>query len=123
MGLFSLLSIIIACLGLFGLASFSIVKRTKEIGVRKVNGARVIDLILLLCKDYTRLVGIATAVALPLIYILMNKWLDGYVYRTHLTVTDMVAPLLIILAITFITLSYHVVRTARSNPVETLRDE
>lgn len=123
MGLFGLLSIIIACLGLFGLASFSIVKRTKEIGVRKVNGARIIDLILLLCKDYTRLVAIATAFAVPLIYILMNKWLKGYVYRTNLTISDMIAPLLIILIITMITLSYHVLRTAQSNPIEALRDE
>jgi len=123
LGLFSLLSIVIAGLGLFGLASFSITKRTKEIGVRKVNGARIFDLLLLLFKDYTRLIAVASAVAIPLIYILMAKWLDGYAYRTHITWMDVVVPLLIILFITLLTLSYHVIRTARANPVEALRDE
>jgi putative ABC transport system permease protein len=121
--LFSILSIVIAGLGLFGLASFSVVKRTKEIGVRKVNGARVIDLLLLLITDYARLVGIAVAIAIPLIYILMSRWLNGYVYRTHLTVWDMLLPIIIILVITLMTLSYHVIKTVRANPVEALRAE
>ncbi|HEY4788827.1 MAG TPA: ABC transporter permease [Bacteroidales bacterium] len=123
LGLFSLLSVIIASLGLFGLASFSIVKRTKEIGVRKVNGARVIDLILLLIKDYTRLIVVAMVIAIPLIDVLMNKWLGSYVYRTRLTLWDMLLPLAIIFVIMLITLSYHVVRTTRTNPVEALKDE
>jgi ABC-type antimicrobial peptide transport system, permease component len=123
LGMFSILSIIIAALGLFGLASFSIVKRTKEIGVRKANGARIVDLLLLLVKDYAKLVGIAMMVAIPLIYILMNSWLNGYVYRTRLMVWDVLFPLILIFSITLITLSYHVLKTAKANPVVALRDE
>jgi putative ABC transport system permease protein len=76
--LFSSIAIIIACLGLFGLASFGIVQRTKEIGIRKVLGARILALIHLLFKEYAILIAVASAIAIPLVYIIMNDWLAGF---------------------------------------------
>ncbi len=121
--LFSLLSMIIAGMGVFGLSSFSMAKRTKEIGIRKVNGAKVTDLMLLMILRYLRLFITAVIVAIPIIWLGMNKWLSNYAYRINLAWDDAIVPIVITLFIILLTLSYHVLRTVSANPVDALKDE
>jgi putative ABC transport system permease protein len=120
---FSILSMIIAAMGVFGLASYSMAKRTKEIGVRKVNGARVSDLMLLMIIRYLRLFFISVVIAIPIIWIGMSKWLSYYAYSVHLGLRDMIIPILITLIIILLTLSYHVMRVVKANPVDAIKDE
>jgi putative ABC transport system permease protein len=120
---FSLLAVVIACLGLFGLASFTAERRTKEIGVRKVLGASVPGIVLLLSKDFTRLVLIAFIVASPVAYFAMERWLQNFAYRIDLGVGVFLAAGVLVLAIAWLTVSYQSIRAARVNPVESLRYE
>ncbi len=117
------LAILIACVGLFGLAAFMAEQRTKEIGVRKVLGASVQNLVLLLSKDFTKLVLIAFVIAAPLAYWGMNRWLQDFAYRIDISfVTIMIAGVLAS-AITWLTVSYQALKAALANPVEALRYE
>ncbi|HMB91368.1 MAG TPA: ABC transporter permease [Rhodothermales bacterium] len=120
---FALLAIGIACLGLLGLAAFMAERRTKEVGVRKVLGASVPGIVLLLSKDFARLVLIAFVVAAPVAYIAMHRWLDSFVYRIDLGVGVFLAAGVFVLAIAWLTVSYQSIRAARVNPVESLRYE
>jgi putative ABC transport system permease protein len=122
-GGFTMLAILIACLGLFGLASFIAEQRTKEIGVRKVLGASVQQVILLLSKDFTRLVAIAFVIAAPVAYFAMNKWLQDFAYRTDLNPAIFVLAGVLALLIAWLTVSYQAVKAALTNPVEALRYE
>jgi putative ABC transport system permease protein len=122
-GGFTMLAILIACLGLFGLASFIAEQRTKEIGVRKVLGATVQQVILLLSKDFTRLVAIAFVIAVPVAYFAMNKWLQDFAYRTALSPAIFVLAGVLALMIAWLTVSYQAVKAALANPVEALRYE
>jgi putative ABC transport system permease protein len=122
-GLFSGLAIFIACLGLFGLSLYTITQRTKEIGVRKVLGASVHHIVLLLSKDFIKLVGIATIIAFPTAWWVMNNWLGDFAYRIDLAWWFFAAAALLALVIAMATISFHAIRSALSNPVNSLRSE
>lgn len=120
---FSAIAIVIACLGLFGLASFSIQRRTKEIGIRKVLGASLSRVMLLLTKEYVWLLVIANLVAWPVAYISMNRWLNDFAYHTDLSVWIFLAAGGAVLLIALATVSYHSIRAGTVNPVQSLRSE
>jgi putative ABC transport system permease protein len=122
-GNFTFLAIFIACLGLFGLASFAMQQRTKEIGVRKVLGASVTNIVLILSKDFTRLVFLAFVVACPLAYFAMNNWLQNFAYRTEISVVIFLLAGALGLAIAWLTVSYQAIKAALANPVDSLRYE
>lgn len=120
---FALLSIFIACLGLFGLAAFIAEQRTKEIGIRKVLGASITNIIVLLSKDFTKLVIIAIIIAAPVGYYLMGKWLEDFAYRIDLSWWIFTLAGLLLLIIAIATVCAKALRASRSNPVEALRYE
>jgi len=120
---FTVLAIVIACLGLFGLATFTAEQRTKEIGIRKVLGAPVGRLFLMMTSDFARWVLLASLIALPLAYYGMSRWLEGFEYRTAIGAGSLLLALLIVLGIALLTVSYQAFRTARINPVKTLKYE
>jgi putative ABC transport system permease protein len=120
---FTLLAIFLACLGLFGLTAISTTQRTKEIGIRKVLGANFITLNAMLLKQYTKWVALANIIAWPTAYILMENWLQNYAYKINLGVTYFITAGIIALGISILTISYLAIRTARSNPVNSLRYE
>lgn len=121
--IFSLLAIFIACLGLFGLASFTAEQRTKEIGVRKVLGASVGGIVVLLSKDFARLVGIAFVVAVPVAYLAMDRWLNDFAYRIDIGINTFVVAGILALVIAVLTVSYQSIKSALANPVKSLRYE
>ena len=123
MGLFSLLAVFIACLGLFGLASYTVERRTKEIGIRKVHGAGISQIVFLLTKDFIRWVIIANIIAWPLAYYVMQKWLDNFAYRINIGWTVFVMAAAAALIIALLTISFQSIKAARANPVKTLRYE
>jgi putative ABC transport system permease protein len=122
-GLFAGLAIFISCLGLFGLASFMTEQRTKEIGVRKVLGASVLNLWGLLSKDFVLLVMTAFAIATPIAYYFLDNWLQKYAYRTEISWWIFVASGAGALIITLLTVSYQSIKAALMNPVKSLRSE
>jgi putative ABC transport system permease protein len=117
------LAIFISCLGLFGLVSFTASQRTKEIGIRKVLGASVQQIVMLLSKDFILLVVLAFVIALPVALYASNQWLSSFPYRTDLPIWMFVVTGLAALMIAFITVSLQTVRAATVNPVESLRNE
>ena len=117
------LTIFIACLGLFGLASYVIQRRTKEIGLRKVLGASVTNLLLLLVKGFASQVVIAFMVATPIAYLLMKKWLGFFTYKISLGAGNFLLAGIITLMIAILTISYRAFKTSNVNPAETLRTE
>ena len=121
--LFATVAIIISCLGLLGLASFTAEQRTKEIGVRKVLGASVGHLVVLLSQDFTKLVLLGFLIASPLAYYLMNEWLQGFAYQTELSVGTFAVAGIAALLIAWLTVGYQSIRAARANPVHSLRSE
>ena len=123
LGVFSLLAIFVACMGLFGLVAFMVQSRTKEIGVRKVLGASTSHLVMLLSREFLLLILVASVVAWPIAYYLMRDWLSGFAYRTSLTVVPFVVSAMLALIIAFVTVSIQAVRAAQANPIEALRDE
>ena len=120
---FAILAIFISCLGLFGLASFVAEQRTKEIGIRKVLGATVMNLWTLLSKDFVFLVIISVLVATPIAYFFMNNWLQKYDYRTNISWWVFALSGLGVLIITLLTVSYQAIKAAVANPVKSLRTE
>ena len=120
---FTLLAILISCLGLFGLASFVAEQRTKEIGVRKVLGASVANLWTLLSKDFIKLVIIALLIAVPIAYYIMHNWLQKFNYRTTVSWEVFLIAGCGALFITIITVSVQAIRAAIANPVNSLRTE
>lgn len=120
---FAILAVFIACLGLFGLASYTAEQRTKEIGIRKILGASVSGVALLLSKEFTKWVLIANAIAWPIAYFALRFWLQGFAYRTDLTLTAFIVSMAISFFISLLTVSYQAVRTAIANPVDSLRYE
>jgi putative ABC transport system permease protein len=121
--LFTSLAILVACLGLFGLASFTTLQRTKEIGIRKILGASVGTILRLLYREFAVLLVIAFVVATPLAWITVSKWLNGYAFRINIHWAFFVLPFLGILIIAFITVSFQSVKAALANPVKSLRIE
>ncbi len=122
-GIFTGITIYIACLGLFGLASFTIVQRTKEIGMRKVLGASVSGIIVILSKEYVKWVVIANVFAWPFAYYFMRRWLEGFAYHTDLNIFVFIASGLLALAIALLTVSVQTFKAASANPVDSLRYE
>jgi putative ABC transport system permease protein len=120
---FSLLAVLIACLGLFGLASFSIEQRVKEIGIRKVMGATVLDVLVLLSKEYIWLIGIATLIAWPLAYYLIHQWMGNFVFHADIPWYAFVAAGFIVCVLALLTVNFKAIRAAQSNPVKSLRSE
>jgi len=122
-GLFAAIAIFIACLGLFGLVSFSAEQRTKEIGVRKVLGASRANILLLISKEFLVLFGLAFLIATPVAYLAMSRWLESFAYRTTMGVEIFLLAGLAALTIALLTVSYQSIRSATANPVEALRYE
>ena len=120
---FTTLAIFIACLGLFGLASHTVEQRTKEIGIRKVLGAGVSGLVILLSKTYIKLVLLANVVAWPAAFSLMRRWLQDFAYRIDLGVGIFLLSMLAAVVIALLTVSIHSIRAANSDPVKALRYE
>jgi len=122
-GLFSLLAIFISCLGLFGLASYMAEQRTKEIGIRKVLGASIMQLWALLSREFIVLVMISCLIASPPAFYFLNNWLDKYVYRISIGPLVFILAAIITVGVTVLTVSFHAVRAAMVNPVRSLRAE
>jgi len=120
---FTILTVFIACLGLFGLASFMAERRTKEIGIRKVLGAGVSGIMLLLTKEFAKWVVVANVVAWPAAYLVSKQWLQGFAYRIELGWEIFVCSALVALAIAVGTVSYQALKAATANPVKALRYE
>ena len=120
---FTLLSIFVACLGLFGLASYTAEQKTKEIGIRKVLGASVYGVVLLLFKQFGKLILIANIIAWPLAYYGLHKWLQNFFYRISVGLEIFVLSALLVLVIAFISISYQSIKAAVSNPADALRHE
>lgn len=121
--IFTVLAILIACLGLFGMASYTVEQRTKEIGIRKVFGANEGLVIGLISKDFILLVMAGIAIALPVAWYFMSNWLENYVYRTRIGIALLIATALLTLIITFLTISYKAYQAATTNPASSLKTE
>ncbi|WP_332368532.1 ABC transporter permease [Spirosoma telluris] len=120
---FTLLAVLIACLGLFGLAAFAAEQRTKEIGVRKVLGASVMSIVTMLSKDFLKLVLISIVIASPLAWYAMNQWLQGFAYKADIRWWIFALSGLIAIVIALLTVSFQSVKAALTNPVKSLRSE
>ena len=121
--IFTVLTILIACLGLFGLATFTAEQRAKEISIRKVMGASLSQLVFLMSKDFSRLVIIAFIMAIPISLYMMNQWLDGFAYRVSIGVMLVIFSGVSALAVALLTISFQSIRAALSNPVNALKNE
>ena len=122
-GIFSLIAIFVASLGLFGLTTYMVSKRTKEIAIRKVLGATVQGLLILLSREFVTLVIIANMIALPIAYYFIGNWLDNFAFRINIGWMMFVIPLVILLIITFATISIQTIKTFVINPADTLQYE
>ena len=120
---FSILAIIIGCLGLFGLAAFTAERRTKEIGIRKVLGARTRDIVRLLVWQFSRPVIVANLLAWPVAWWLMRDWLNKFDQRIDLSPTPFLLAAFVALAIAIVTVVGHAMKVARANPIHALRYE
>ncbi|MBV9963729.1 MAG: ABC transporter permease [Parafilimonas sp.] len=121
--IFAGIAIFISCLGLYGLVSFMAVQRTKEVGIRKVLGASVKNIVFLFSKEFTILIGVAFLVAAPLAWYMMNNWLSNFAYRIHISATTFIMAVIISIIIAWITVGYKSIVAALANPVKSLRTE
>ncbi|WP_109301828.1 ABC transporter permease [Aquimarina sp. AU474] len=121
--LFSALAIFISCLGLYGLISFFVAQKTKEVGIRKVLGSSVIGILILFIQDFFKLILIAGAIATPLAWYFMNNWLQNYTYHTEIRWWIFAISIAGLLVVTLLTISYQVIRAATANPIKSLRTE
>ncbi|QSE98977.1 ABC transporter permease [Fulvivirga lutea] len=117
------LTMIIACMGLFGLASFVVQKRTKEIGIRKILGASEVNLMIILSATFTKQVLVSLIIAIPLSFYVMDQWLNNFAYRKEINMSYFLIAGLLAVSIALITVSYRVIKAALLNPVDTLRNE
>jgi putative ABC transport system permease protein len=120
---FSVLAIFVASLGLLGLAAFVTEQKTKEIGIRKVLGASVMELVTLLSKEFSKWVLIANLIAWPLAYYIMNNWLKNFAYRIDMSFWIFFASGVLAMLIALLTVSSHAIKVATANPVDSLRYE
>ncbi|PWJ53579.1 putative ABC transport system permease protein [Dyadobacter jejuensis] len=123
LGLFASLTVFVACLGLFGLATFTAEQRVKEIGVRRVLGASVTSVVLLLSRDFVKLVGVGAMLAIPVTWYVMSNWLSDFEYRIDLTPSIFIYSSLLSVLVALITISYQSIRAAIANPVKSLKSE
>ncbi|MNY09397.1 Macrolide export ATP-binding/permease protein MacB [compost metagenome] len=121
--IFAGLAIFISCLGLYGLVSFMAVQRTKEVGIRKVLGASVGNIVYLFSKEFTVLIVIAFIIAAPVAYYVMHNWLNNFVFRVNIGVGVFAMSILISLTVAWLTVGYKAVKAALANPVKSLRTE
>jgi putative ABC transport system permease protein len=121
--LFTFISIIINVLGLIGLLSFMIEQKTKEIGIRKVLGASIKDISFILAKDFLRLIILAFLIAAPLAALLMNKWLEDFAYRTHISWWVYALAVFAALIVTSTAVGFQTIKAAIANPIKSLRTE
>jgi putative ABC transport system permease protein len=121
--IFGILAIFIASLGLYGLTSFTVEQRTREIGIRKIQGANISRIVYLMLRESTIMIAIATVIAWVLAYLYLSKWLENYSYRISLNPLDFIVSLVIVLVISWLTISYWTIKAARTNPAEALRYE
>ena len=121
--LFSFIAIFIGCLGLFGLAAYIAEQRTKEIGIRKILGAGVFNIICLQVREFTRLVALSFVIATPIAYLFIQRWLDNFAYGVELTIPPFVIAGLAALLIALLTVSFQAVKAAFNPPVDSLRYE
>lgn len=121
--LFAILTIIISCLGLFGLAAYTAERRTREIGIRKVLGASLSNMVMLLSKDFLFMVALASLLAFPLSWYFMHSWLEGYAYRISIEWWVFIVAGLLALTIALLTVSFQAIKAALMNPVKSLRTE
>ncbi|MEO8116816.1 MAG: FtsX-like permease family protein, partial [Bacteroidota bacterium] len=121
--IFACIAIFISCLGLYGLVSFMANQRTKEMGIRKVLGASVKNIVFMLSKEFTILIFIAFAIAAPVAYFIMNKWLQNYAYKVSLGFSVFFLAILISVIVAWITVGHRAFKAARANPVKSLRSE
>jgi putative ABC transport system permease protein len=122
-GIFTVLGLFIACLGLLGLASFTAESRTKEIGIRKVLGASVTGIVFMLSKQFTKWVLLANVIAWPVAYYIMSRWLKNFAYRADINILIFVLSGLLVLAIALLTVSFQSIRAATADPADSLRYE
>ncbi len=120
---FAVFAIFIACLGLFGLVTYAAEQRVKEIGVRKVLGAGIGEIVVMISKDFIKLVLIASVIAFPIAWWVMNKWLQGFAYRIDISWWVFVLAALLTVAIALVTVSLQAVKAAIANPITSLRSE
>jgi len=123
LGVFALLTILVACLGLFGLSTFTAEQRVKEIGIRKVLGATESGIVALLTKDFLKLVAISFVIAVPFAWWMMSKWLQDFAYRIDISIWVFVMAAGVAILITLITVSFKAIKAAVANPVRSLRAE
>jgi ABC-type antimicrobial peptide transport system permease subunit len=121
--MFSILAIIISCLGLYGLVSFMVLQKTKEVGVRKVLGASTSSIVFLFSKEFIMLIVVAFLIAAPMAWFGMNKWLENFVFRIKLGPGIFIAAVALTLLVAWITVGYKAIRAALMNPVKSLRTE
>jgi putative ABC transport system permease protein len=120
---FSILSLVIACLGLYGLISYTIFQRTKEIGIRKIMGANTRTIAAMLSTDLLRMLLLSCLIATPVAWLVMNRWLQNFAYRTSLSSWMFAAGELLVFLIAFATISARVIKGAMANPINNLRTE
>lgn len=120
---FTIFALLIACLGLCGLISFIIERRTKEIGIRKVLGSSVFEIITLLIKDFVQWILLANVIAWPIAWYVMNMWLQNFAYKTNISLWEFVLAGGIALVIALATIGFQTIKVAMANPVESLRYE
>jgi putative ABC transport system permease protein len=123
LGVFTILAVMIGCLGLFGLASFTAERRTKEIGIRKVLGASIPSIMKLLFREFITLIAMANIIAWPIAYYMMNRWLMGFAYRAPLSIWIFLSAGSAAILVALLTVSYQAVKSAVINPVSSLRYE
>jgi predicted permease len=121
--IFAVIAIFISCLGLYGLVSFMAAQKTKEVGIRKVLGASVANIIYMFSKEFTVLILIAFVIAVPVAYYMMRGWLDNFAFRININAWVFILAIVCSVAIAWITVGYKSIRAARSNPVKSLRTE
>ena len=121
--IFSILAIFIASLGLFGLTSFTVEQKTKEIGVRKAMGSSVAGIYVVISREVIILVSISALIACPLIYYIAGKWLENFYFRMNLGLFTFIAGFLIAIGIAVMTISYRILKAARVNPAQSLKYE
>jgi putative ABC transport system permease protein len=119
----SMFSLLIACLGLFGLTSLAVAKRTKEVGIRKVLGASAARIVTMFAGDFFKLVLVANAIAWPVAYLIMSRWLQSFTYRASMTITTFILTAILSLGVALLTISIQAIKAALTNPVESLRYE